>query len=82
MSKCPLCGEELIYTLLPAREHGTSYPELFCSECDYEIVGEKIEAYDILSDESKAAFYKLKAINERILEKTSLHDTIKNLADR
>ena len=82
MSKCPLCGKDLRYALLPAREHGTSYPNLFCYECDFELVGEKIKAYDSLSDESKSAYYKLKAINERLLEKTSLHDTIKNLADR
>ena len=82
MNKCPLCGEQVVCSLLPAREQGTFYPTLFCYNCDFELVGEKIKTKDILSDESKTAFYKLKAINERLLEKTSLYDTIKNLADR
>ena len=82
MSKCPLCGEELIYTFLPAREQGTFYSTLFCYNCDFELVGEKIKTKDILSDEPKTAFYKLKAINQKLLEKTTLYDTIKNLADR
>ena len=82
MSKCPLCGGKLRKNLIALRTPGTSRPELFCEDCDYDIVGLVIESKELMSVQAKSAFESLESLNQKLLEKTELHDTIKNLVNR
>ena len=82
MSKCPLCGGKLRKNLIDLRIPGTSLPELFCEDCDYDIVALVIESKEMRSLQAQNAFESLEELNDELLEKTELHDTIKNLADR
>ena len=82
MSKCPLCGGKLQRNLIDLRIAGTSLPEIYCENCDYDIVAYSIESKEMRSIQAQNAFEALEELNANILEKTSLHDTIKNLADR
>ena len=82
MSKCPLCGGKLQRNLIDLRIAGTSLPEIYCENCDYDIVAYSIESKEMRSIQAQNAFEVLEELNANILEKTSLHDTIKNLADR
>ena len=82
MSKCPLCGGKLRKNLIELRIPGTTLPELFCEDCDYDIVGLVIESKELRSVQAKSAFESLEELNDKLLEKTNFYDTIKNLADR
>ena len=82
MSKCPLCGGKLRKNLIELRIPGTTLPELFCEDCDYDVVALVIESKELRSVQAKSAFESLEELNDELLEKTELHDTIKNLADR
>ena len=82
MSKCPLCGSELIKNLPEARQKGYAIPILSCGGCAYNIAQLPIHNEEFSSSEAITAFEKLEELNAKILEKTALHDTIKNLADR
>ena len=82
MSKCPLCGGKLRKNLIELRIPGTTLPELFCEDCDYDVVALVIESKELRSVQAKSAFESLEELNDKLLEKTELHDTIKSLADR
>ena len=82
MSKCPLCGSKLQRNLIDLRIAGTTLPELFCEECDYDVVALVIESKELRSVQAKSAFESLEELNNKLLEKTELYDTIKNLVDR
>ena len=82
MSKCPLCGSKLQRNLIDLRIAGTSLPEIYCENCGYDIVAYSIESKEMRSIQAQNAFEDLENLNAEILEKTSLYDTIKNLADR
>lgn len=82
MSKCPLCGSKLQRNLIDLRIAGTSLPEIYCENCDYDIVAYSIESKERRSLQAQNAFDLLESLNQKLLEKTELHDTIKNLADR
>ena len=82
MSKCPLCGGKLRKNLIDLRIPGTSLPELFCEDCDYDVVALVIESKELRSVQAKSAFESLESLNQKLLEKTELHDTIKNLVNR
>ena len=82
MSKCPLCGSKLQRSLIDLRIAGTSLPEIYCENCDYDIVAYSIESKERRSLQAQNAFDLLESLNQKLLEKTVLYDTIKNLADR
>lgn len=82
MSKCPLCGSKLQRNLIDLCIAGTSLPEIYCENCDYDIVAYSIESKEMRSLQAQNAFDLLESLNQKLLEKTELHDTIKNLADR
>ena len=82
MSKCPLCGGRLKKNLIDLRIHGTTLPELYCQDCDYDVVAFVIESNDMGSVQAKSAFESLEELNDKLLEKTSFYDTIKNLVNR
>ena len=82
MSKCPLCGSKLQRNLIDLRIAGNSLPEIYCENCDYDIVAYSIESKEMRSLQAQNAFDLLESLNQKLLEKTELHDTIKNLADR
>ena len=82
MSKCPLCGSKLQRNLIDLRIAGTSLPEIYCENCGYDIVAYSIESKEMRSLQAQNAFDLLESLNQKLLEKTELHDTIKNLADR
>ena len=82
MSKCPLCGSKLQRNLIDLGIAGTSLPEIYCENCDYDIVAYSIESKEMRSLQAQNAFDLLESLNQKLLEKTELHDTIKNLADR
>ena len=82
MSKCPLCGSKLQRNLIDLRIAGTSLPEIYCENCDYDLITQHIESEEMGSIQAQNAFDLLESLNQKLLEKTELHDTIKNLADR
>ena len=82
MSKCPLCGSKLQRNLIDLRIAGTSLPEIYCENCDYDIVAYSIESKEMRSLQAQNAFESLEELNDELLEKTSFYDAIKNLADR
>lgn len=82
MSKCPLCGGELRKDLIDLRIPGTTLPELYCGDCDYDVVAFAIESKELGSVQAKSAFESLEELNNKLLEKTNFYDTIKNLVNR
>ena len=82
MSKCPLCGGKLRKNLIDLRIPGTTLPELFCEDCDYDVVALVIESKELGSVQAKSAFEALEELNNKLLEKTSFYDTIKNLVNK
>lgn len=82
MSKCPLCGGKLRKNLIELRIPGTTLPELYCEDCDYDVVAFVIESKELGSVQAKSAFESLEELNDKLLEKTKFYDTIKNLVNR
>ena len=82
MSKCPLCGSKLRRHLIDLRIAETSLPEIYCENCEYNIITYSIESKEMSSIQAQNAFESLEELNDKLLEKTSFYDTIKNLADR
>lgn len=82
MSKCPLCGSKLRRHLIELRIAETSLPEIYCENCEYNIITYSIESKEMSSLQAQNAFDLLESLNQKLLEKTELYDTIKNLVNR